>query len=185
MAKRAELQKYCSPKRRNKKVVKQMTKHQITIIGTDPPCPRCGLLREIVTDLVKPLEASINIEVSPLVYTDQRAVAIADSLGLVPGTSEDVAKALGEVVDPTKIPKTKDVPAPAFLDELEGEMKQLVPMFRHVNLLDVWLEPFSRRAEEAGILMTPVLVIDGKVVHSGSVPEPSQIREWLSTAIEE
>ncbi len=30
-----------------------------------------------------------------------------------------------------------------------------------------------------GVMSTPGLVIDGKVVHSGSVPPPSKIDAWL------
>jgi small redox-active disulfide protein 2 len=30
-----------------------------------------------------------------------------------------------------------------------------------------------------GILSTPGVVIDGKVVHSGGIPGPDQIRDWV------
>jgi len=31
-----------------------------------------------------------------------------------------------------------------------------------------------------GVMSTPGVVIDGKVVHAGSVPGPEQIRNWLA-----
>jgi len=33
-----------------------------------------------------------------------------------------------------------------------------------------------------GILSTPGVVIDGKVVHAGGVPERAKIEQWLSAA---
>jgi len=46
--------------------------------------------------------------------------------------------------------------------------------------LDRILAPCERAAEDAGYLMTPVLVVDGKVVHHGSVPAQQDVKEWLS-----
>ncbi len=33
-----------------------------------------------------------------------------------------------------------------------------------------------------GVLSTPGVVIDGKVVHAGGVPSRAQIAQWISTA---
>ncbi|MFP4129718.1 MAG: thioredoxin family protein [Halorhodospira sp.] len=30
-----------------------------------------------------------------------------------------------------------------------------------------------------GVMSTPAVVVDGQLVHSGSMPEPGQIQEWL------
>ncbi|ABM61374.1 thioredoxin family protein [Halorhodospira halophila] len=30
-----------------------------------------------------------------------------------------------------------------------------------------------------GVMSTPAVVVDEQLVHSGSVPEPEQIKEWL------
>ncbi len=30
-----------------------------------------------------------------------------------------------------------------------------------------------------GVMSTPAVVVDERLVHSGSVPEPEQIKEWL------
>lgn len=34
---------------------------------------------------------------------------------------------------------------------------------------------------EYGVMSTPAVVIDGRLVHSGSMPKPEQIREWLAS----
>ena len=31
-----------------------------------------------------------------------------------------------------------------------------------------------------GIMSTPGVIIDGKVVHAGSLPGPDQVRKWIS-----
>ena len=31
-----------------------------------------------------------------------------------------------------------------------------------------------------GVMSTPAVVIDGKVVHAGSVPGPAQVRGWMT-----
>ena len=48
--------------------------------------------------------------------------------------------------------------------------------------LDALMDPCREAAEGAGFLMTPVLVVNGVVVHHGSVPTEEQIREWLVSA---
>ena len=47
--------------------------------------------------------------------------------------------------------------------------------------VDIELEKVTDLAQimSFGILSTPGVVIDGKVVHSGSVPGPDQIRGWV------
>jgi len=46
--------------------------------------------------------------------------------------------------------------------------------------LDDYLRPFETKAKDAGILMTPVLIINGKMKHNGSVPGLDKIVDWLS-----
>lgn len=45
--------------------------------------------------------------------------------------------------------------------------------------LDEVLRPFENQARVAGIMMTPVLIINGELKHQGSVPSLSKINEWL------
>ncbi len=45
--------------------------------------------------------------------------------------------------------------------------------------IDEVLAPLIQKAEAIGSLMTPVLVINGKVKSSGYVPRKEQIREWI------
>lgn len=151
--------------------------HQIMIIGTVPPCPRCRLLTELVTEIVR--IKGIDAQVRHIAYTDKEAEVLAADMGLVPGTAKDVARILEEDVALDKMPKASECPAPAFMNRLHPEFAKFGQLFREVNILDNWLRTFEDRAKEAGILMTPVLVMDGKVKHNGSVPEPDVIQNWL------
>jgi hypothetical protein len=47
--------------------------------------------------------------------------------------------------------------------------------------LDDALRPCEDKALEAGIMMTPVLVMNGKPVHQGSVPDADQTRNWIES----
>jgi protein-disulfide isomerase len=45
--------------------------------------------------------------------------------------------------------------------------------------LDDYLRPYETKAKDAGILMTPVLIMNGKIKHNGSVPRLNKIVDWL------
>jgi len=144
--------------------------NSIIIIGTEPPCPRCKLLEKIVTDKVK--ELGINAVVNHAVYTDTDAIEFAVGVGLVPGTASSVAKKMNLVIDNSK----KIVPD--FDSEYNVEYEDY--FFTNWSYeLDEHLRVYENNAKELGILMTPSLIINGKLKHSGSVPRLSQIEAWL------
>lgn len=49
--------------------------------------------------------------------------------------------------------------------------------------VDIELEKVTDIAEimAYGVMSTPGVVVDGKLVHSGSVPGPDQVRAWVSS----
>ena len=155
--------------------------HKIIIIGTLPPCPRCKLLTEVVT--AKSELMGLDADIRHIAYTGDEAAEIAGEAGLVPGTAKDVAKKLGTEINLEKMGKTAQVPELEFLKNLESNLRKYENLFREVYLLDNWLRPFENQAKEVGVLMTPVLIIDGVIKHQGSVPDLSQIEEWLSDTI--
>jgi len=46
--------------------------------------------------------------------------------------------------------------------------------------MDEALRTCQEQAESVGILMTPIMVVEGEVKHHGSVPSVEQIRLWLA-----
>jgi hypothetical protein len=151
---------------------------EIIIIGTLPPCPRCKLLTEIVTEKV--LSRGLDAEVRHISYASEEAAAWAASAGLKPGTAKEVAALLGKKVDPEEMPNAAELPAPNFLNDLEPNLKRLDGLFREVGILDSWLRPFENMAKQVGILMTPVLIVSGSIKYSGSVPDLEFIDQALS-----
>lgn len=151
---------------------------QIVIIGTIPPCPRCKLLTEIVTEKVKSL--GLDAEVRHISYTSDEAAEVAQKAGLTPGTAKDVARLLGEEINIEDMPKMADVSELDFLENMEPELKKYENLFREVNILDNWLRPYENKAQNVGILMTPVLVISGEIKYKGSVPGLALVNKFLS-----
>jgi hypothetical protein len=152
--------------------------HQIIVVGTVPPCPRCRLMTEIVRSAVK--AQGLSAEVRHISFKSDEAARIAQTFGLTPGTAHDVADALGQPLDPETMPKAPDEDELTFTGGLDPDLRPLESVFREVNILDNWLRPYENAARDAGILMTPVLLADGVILHSGSVPPPASINEWLS-----
>lgn len=156
--------------------------HKILIIGTVPPCPRCKLLTEIVTKLAANIELSA--EIRHISYESEEASEIAGRFGLKPGTAKDVAKIIGKDVRLEDMPKASQMPDPESLKNLDSVLKEYETLFKEVDILDNWLRPFEHQSKDAGILMTPVLIIDEEIKHNGSVPDPVQIEKWLSELAE-
>lgn len=150
----------------------EMNMNKIVIIGVEPPCPRCKLLGNIIDAKVE--ELNIEAEVIHLAYTDPEARKIANSFGLVSGTAKDVSAKIQVPIDNEKI-------------SLAKKSKTIHPdydfsAYNNCNWtfeLDEVLRLFDNRAKEVGILMTPVLIINGELKHQGSVPSLRKINEWL------
>jgi predicted DsbA family dithiol-disulfide isomerase len=147
---------------------------KVWMIGVDPACPRCDLLRQRIANLIK--ETNKTIDFKKLVYTDQEARDFAASIGKEPGTAHDVEERAGIQVDWNRLNELKLSPLsePEDIDILVGPAAQWSSEFDEV------LRPCQKKAESVGVLMTPVLIIDGKVKHHGSVPSIEQLRMWLT-----
>ena len=74
-----------------------MSTDEILIIGTEPPCPRCDYLKQMVVDIVNDLDLSVPVR--HVEYTGDEAHQIAKAAGLVPGTANHVAKNMGISMD--------------------------------------------------------------------------------------
>jgi hypothetical protein len=156
-----------------------MSTDEILIIGTDPPCPRCDYLKQVVVDIVNDLHLSVPVR--HIGYTSEEAHQLAKAEGLVPGTAKDVAKKLGIAMDWPAILNMIDK---AGLTESSSGPPQCCPSpaARWTPELDDALRPCEVQALKAGIMMTPVLVINGNSVHQGCVPDADQTRNWIKSA---
>lgn len=149
---------------------------KIVVIGTQPPCPRCKLLTELVTRMSK--KKGLDAEISHIAYTCDEAVEYARRFGLEPGTAKDVAKKAGLEID---WEDRFDVPQNLTdqIENLEEGLKDLEGLFKEVAILDTRLRSFEYMAKDQGFLMTPVLIVNDEIKYSGSLPMAADIEGWL------
>jgi hypothetical protein len=145
-------------------------KRDVLVIGTEPPCPRCDLVGVLAGETP---EGENNIGIRHCAFDSPEAIELGRRLGRKVGTAKHVAKAAGITMD-----------WDAIYGSIKSAKASLPPDSRPADTwtpeLDEMLRPCERTADAAGYLMTPVLVIDGEVVHHGSVPSREKIDRLLS-----
>lgn len=156
-----------------------MEDKEIWIIGTDPPCPRCDYLSRMVQDIVA--TTGIAATVRHMAYTDPGAHRFAASMGLEPGTAKDVARKAAVPMDWDRVYALIDGTQTGGAADREPGCCPTAAS-RWTPALDEALRPCQRAAQEAGVLMTPVLVVAGRLKHQGSVPERDRVASWVCEA---
>jgi predicted DsbA family dithiol-disulfide isomerase len=146
--------------------------NQVIIIGTEPPCPRCGLLTQVFKEMVATL--GLDARVEHISYSDTAAAEFAAGLGLTAGTAKDVALRMGAELN---LQQVKDLVENAVSDP--GCVYSEFNSYNWTRDLDQFLKPYELEARHVGILMTPVIIINGKLKHNGSVPAMQEITRWL------
>lgn len=141
----------------------------VVVIGTDPPCPRCDLMSRLVEEAAGP---NPHVRLKHCSFDSPEAKVLGQRLGCKIGTAKHVAVDAGIAMDwdfvyqvisrKSLLARPYSRPADAWTPEL-----------------DAILEPCRAAAESLGYLMTPVLVINGRVKHHGNVPSRRQIVEWV------
>lgn len=146
--------------------------NSIIVIGTEPSCPRCQLLKNIIKR--KLIELKIDAAYTHMAYTTDESVALAGEHGLRPGTAKTVAEILNAKVDSDAFT--------SLLNNYTPNPDSPYACYNDCNWsiqMDELLRPLELQAKKVGIMMTPVLIINGEIVHQGSVPEIDQIDQWL------
>jgi len=128
---------------------------KITVLGVVPPCPRCQRMYDLAHEAAE--ELGIPVEMKKFAYDMEEA----QRYGKV-GTAHDVAEWAGMEIDWGQIRNIIT----------EGWSKEL----------DEIMMPCARKAEENGWLMTPVLILDGKVAFMGYVPDKKDIMAAMQKA---
>jgi hypothetical protein len=146
----------------------------VWVIGVDPPCPRCALLKQRVERLAR--ETASPVTVTDLVYSGSEARSFGESLGKELGTAKHVAQKAGIDMDWNHVSSVVQSPPsrPPDWEQLDGPARRWSPE------MDEALRPCQEAAESVSMLMTPILVVGGEVKHQGSVPSLEQLRSWLS-----
>jgi len=129
-------------------------KMTIKIIGVEPACPRCERMYTLAREAIEELGAEAKLNKISFDSED------AGVYGRV-GTAHDIADWAELQIDWGKV---RDIVSDGWSPEL-----------------DAILMPCKEIADERGWLMTPVLLIDDKVICSGYVPE----KEFITSAIKD
>ena len=143
---------------------------EIQVIGTEPPCPRCDLLSVLVEEVVR---HDTRVRLRHCSFDSPEAAELGLKLGRKVGTAKHIAMEAGIPMDWDAVYSLIDQNKPAARSVSR-------PADSWTPDLDGMLEPCRKAAEAAGYLMTPILVVNGKVVHHGNLPSKHQIQEWLS-----
>ncbi|MBI4774449.1 MAG: thioredoxin family protein [Deltaproteobacteria bacterium] len=153
---------------------------EIWVIGTEPPCPRCDYLYHMVHDLVNQLDLPLRIR--HLAYTEAEAKEFAQSLGLQPGTAKDVAAKAGIEMDWDGVYQLIERSREPISDSGAETCCPTGPGAKWTPELDEALRPCEEKAPGAGIMMTPVLILAGRLYHQGSVPPRERVLSWIEEA---
>jgi hypothetical protein len=147
---------------------------EILVIGTDPPCPRCDLIGLLIEKVSA--EADIQVNIRHSAYDSQQAVDFGHTVDHKVGTAKHVAQTAGIKMD-------WDAVYGVIADKKASQPPNSRPAEAWTEELDRLLMPCADAADDAGYLMTPILIMNGNVVHHGSVPKENQIAAWLSNQI--
>ena len=129
---------------------------KITVIGVVPPCPRCKRIYDLAVGVAN--ELGIEVGMKKIAYDSEEA----QRYGKV-GTSHDIAEWANMEMDWSKV---REIISEDWSQEL-----------------DDFLMPCVKKAEEEGWLMTPVLLIDGKVAFMGYVPKREDIKKSIKKVL--
>ncbi|MFO8010167.1 MAG: hypothetical protein R6U89_05065 [Dehalococcoidia bacterium] len=160
---------------------------EILVIGTDPPCPRCALVTRRVKSVLEKM--GLDIPVKHLSYEDPQALVFAQSLGKKLGTAKEVAGESSISFNWDVVTEIVTKQWIAAAESLGCALEEVPPAGRWTPELDEALRPFEEEAKRLDFLMTPVLAVNGVVMHQGNVPSLNQtgsfLRELSSQIIDE
>ncbi len=152
---------------------RQNQKMDVVVIGPEPPCVRCLNLHRFAKEVAAQFSTEV-IEVRKIF------------------SHSDEARRYGRVEGGGHIAEREKVNADGTkLKRLMGEVEELERsgaassgvIEAKLGEIDTTLIPVRQKAEEIGSLMTPVLVINGKVKSAGYVPKKGEIRQWIESEL--
>lgn len=141
---------------------------KIVVIGTEPPCIRCQTTFKRAKEVAQQFSGKIDVKKVAIhtkeaeKYGKVEGGHVIGEVGKVKPDFERMKKLLGE------------------LDVLKAdEVKNERLIDARLKDLEKALEPVKKKAKELGYLMTPVLVVNGKVKSMDYVPSKEEIRAWI------
>lgn len=145
---------------------------EILIIGAEPPCVRCKATFKSAQEIAG--QTGVEVQVRK-----------------IPASSEE-AKKFGRIIsghDITELFKLKV--NKEKIQKISGEIEALNSKTERndhavqskLSDLDKEISMSKSKALEQGYMMTPVVIIDGKVKSIGYVPPKEEIRRWIEDGL--
>ena len=145
---------------------------EIIVIGPEHPCIRCITTFKFATEVA--MEFSGEVEARKIFTNSEEAKKYGRAEG-----GHDIAQIEKVEHDEEGIKRLMKE-----IDELKAdEEKNWSLIEARMQEIQEKLKPISKKSEEKGYLMTPVLIINGQVKASGYVPKKEKIREWVKSEL--
>ncbi|MEM2922770.1 MAG: hypothetical protein QXF26_10710 [Candidatus Bathyarchaeia archaeon] len=142
---------------------------EVIVIGPEHPCIRCITTQRYAEEVAKEFPGKVTVR--KILTTSQEAKRYGQAEGGYEiSVKENVAhdeegiKRLLEEIEVLRKEEQKNWPL------IEEKMQQIQEK----------LKPIERKAQEKGYLMTPVLVVNGRVKSWGYVPTREKVKEWIT-----
>jgi len=141
---------------------------EIVIIGTEPPCIRCHTTFKRAKEVAQQFPGKIDVK-KVAIHTKE-----AEKYGKV-----EAGHGI-EVAGNVKPDFEKMIKLMRELDELKADEEKNESLIdARLKELEKVLAPVKEKAKELGFLMTPVLVINGRVKSMDYVPSKEEIKAWI------
>lgn len=143
---------------------------RVTIIGTDPPCPRCDKIRSNVEELI--CNTCPDIELERIAWNTAKASSLLAAAGKRPVTAKEISDETGIRIDSRELLRI-------MMLKCDEAGENASPSDLWTPELDEFFSPLARVAELTDMMMTPVLLINGRPVSQGCVPSAETILHLL------
>jgi hypothetical protein len=145
---------------------------EIIVIGPEQPCIRCVTTFKFAKEIAG--EFPGKVEAKKITTKSEEAKKYGKAEG-----GHDIAQIEKVEHDEDGIKRLMKE-----IDELKtDEEKNWSLIEAKMQKIQEKLTPISKKSEEKGYLMTPVLVVNGRVKASGYVPSKEKIREWVKSEL--
>jgi hypothetical protein len=145
---------------------------EIIVIGPEPPCIRCKTALKRAQEVAKAYSGEVEAK---MLFTHEEELKKYGKIegGHVIAQKENVIHNHERIEE---LRKQVEVPGGQIIDPrlVETVMEEI----------EKELTPVKEKAQERGYLMTPVVVINGKIKSAGYVPKKEEIEDWVKNELE-
>ena len=141
---------------------------EVLVIGPEPPCIRCNTLHRLANEVREDLPGKVEVR-RVSAHSEE-----AGKYGKIEG-GHHIAETFNIAHNHERIESLMKE-----INELKKDEKKNEELINEkFKAIDEELSPIKKKAKEVGILMTPVLVVNGKIKSMDYVPDMGLIRKWV------